>query len=249
LIPKLTTTSCVSEFIPISVCIVLYKLIEKVLANRLKQVLPSIISQHQSTFVLGRLITDNILVAYEAFHSMDTRMNGKKGFMAMKLDMNKAYDRVEWSFLEAMMQRLGFTEAWIFLITQCVRSVTNAVLVNGDPYEKITPSRGLRQGDPFSPYLFIWVAKGLSSLIVKAEMDNKIIGVPISAGGTRLSHLFFADDNLLFCRANFIEWGNIMEILKLYEKASDQKLNADKTSIFFSRNTGNRIQRFFEILC
>jgi hypothetical protein len=144
LIPKITNAACVSEFRPISLCNVLYKLIAKVLSNRLKVVLGSIISQHQSAFVPGRLITDNILVAYEALHSMNTRMKGKKGYMALKLDMSKVYDRVEWSFLEAMMRRLGFREPWISLVMQYVRSMSYQVLLNGVPQEVISPTRGLR---------------------------------------------------------------------------------------------------------
>jgi hypothetical protein len=239
LIRKLTN-ACVSEFRPISLCNVLYKLIAKVLANRMKQVLPSIISQYQSAFVPGRLITDNVLAAYEALHSMNTRMKGMKGYMAVKLDMSKAYDRVEWSFLEAMMKRLGFVEGWIFVIMRCVRSVTYSVLVNGVPYGNIITSRGLRQGDPLSPYLFLLVVEGLSSLIVRAEMDGRITGVPFSSRGLQLSHLFFADDNLLFCRANFTEWGNLLGILKSYEEASRQKLNSTKTSIFFQQKYTSR---------
>jgi hypothetical protein len=93
-----------------------YKLVAKVLANKLKLVLPSIISHHQSAFVPGRLIMDNILIAFKALHSMNSRMSGKKGFMAVKVDMRKVYDGVEWPFLEAMMRTLGFEERWIYLI-------------------------------------------------------------------------------------------------------------------------------------
>jgi hypothetical protein len=244
LIPKLSAALCVSEFRPISLCNVIYKLISKVLANRLKQVLPSIISQYQSAFVPGRLITDNILVAYKALHSMDTRMKGRKGYMAVKLDMSKAYDRVEWSFLEAMMEKLGFAEGWILMIMRCVTSVTYFVLVNGVPHGMIKPSRGIRQGDPLSPYLFLLVAEGLSSMLVRAEMGGQITGVPITAGVCRLSHLFFAEDSLLFGRANFNEWVKLMVILKLYENASGQQLNSGKTSIFFSKNTRAEFRNF-----
>jgi hypothetical protein len=108
------------EYWPISLCNVLYKLISKVLANLLKHVLPYIISSEQSSFILGRLITDNILVAFETLHTMDSQLKGKEGFMALKLDMSKAYDRLEWDFLEAMLQKLGFANWWIQLLMSCV---------------------------------------------------------------------------------------------------------------------------------
>jgi hypothetical protein len=244
LIPKMERVSTVADFRPISLCNVIYKLVSKVLANRLKLVLPSIISQHQSAFVPGRPITDNILIAYEALHTMNSRMTGKKGFMAAKIDMRKAYDRVEWPFLEAMMRTMGFEERWITLIMTCVRSVTYSILVNSQPYGKIVPYRGLRQGDPLSPYLFLIVAEGLSSLMARAEVENRITRVPIAAGGFRLSHLFFADDSLLFCRANFPKWLNLVQVLQTYERASGQQLNMAKTSVFFSRNTREEFKGF-----
>jgi hypothetical protein len=237
LIPKKNNPTCVTEFRPISLCNVLYKLISKVLANRLKKILPHLIAPTQSAFIPGRLITDNVLAAYETLHTMHTGMRGKKGFMAVKLDMSKAYDRVEWGFLEAVMRRMGFSERWISLILMCVKTVTYSIIVNGNPCGLITPSRGIRQGDPISPYLFILCAEALSSMIKKASNDGSLTGVSTSKRGPTVSHLFFADDSLLFCRANMMQWNKLSNILHCYEMASGQKMNANKTSIFFSRNT------------
>ena len=103
LIPKVKNPEKMSEYRLISLCNVVYKIISKVLANRLKQVLPDIISPTQSAFVLGRLIIDNVIVAYEALHSMHIRKKGKTGSLALKLDVSKAYDRVEWLFLQGVM--------------------------------------------------------------------------------------------------------------------------------------------------
>jgi hypothetical protein len=118
------------------------------------------------------------------------------------------------------MRKMGFVEEWIVLIMTCVKTVTYLVLINGTPTGQIIPSKGLRQGDPLSPYLFLLCVEGLSSLLVQAESEGRVIGVPITAKGTRLSHLFFADDSLLFCRASFIELGNLLQLLNTYENAS-----------------------------
>jgi hypothetical protein len=216
----------------------------KVLANRMKKVLNSIISLNQSAFLPGRLITDNAIVAFEALHSMNTRVKWRKGYMALKLDMSKAYDRVKWDFLELLMRKIGFSERWVDLVMTCVHTVSYSILINGRPYGHICPSRGIRQGDPLSPYLFILCAEGLSTLLHKAERNDIITGLPIARGGTKINHLFFVDDSLLFCRANFMEWGNLQEILDIYEKASRQKLNRDKTSIFFSKNTKEEFKEY-----
>jgi hypothetical protein len=237
LIPKNDNPECVNEFRLISLCNVLYKLVSKVLANRLKKVLPDIISPTQSAFIPGRLITDNILAAYETLHTMHTGMRGKKGFMAVKLDMSKAYDRVEWRFLEGVMRQMGFDERWICLVMMCVTTVKYSVVINGEPCGLITPTRGIRQGDPISPYLFLLCVEVLSSMVTKANRDGLLSRVPTSKRGPRISHLFFADDSLLFCRSNIAQWSNLTAILNSYERASGQKLNNSKTSIFFSKNT------------
>jgi len=242
LIPKNSSPSKVSEFRPISLCNVLYKLIAKVLANRLKLVLLLVISSEQSAFIPGRFITDNILVAFETLQTMDTRFYGKEGYMALKLDMSKEYDRLEWDFLEEVLKKMGFASRWIHLLMSCVRTVSYSILINGQAQGHIVPTRGVRQGDPLSPYFFIICAEAMSSLLHQTAKDGVLFGVPISRGGTTINHLFFADDSLLFCRANLREWGKIQEVLDCYEMASGQKINREKTSLFFSRNTNADIR-------
>jgi len=242
LIPKKTNPMSVKDFFPISLCNVIYKLTSKVLANRLKEVLPIIISSNQSAFIPGRLTLDNILAAYETLHFMQTRQWGKTGFVAVKLDMSKAYNRVEWSFLDAVMCRMGFAQRWRNLIMKCISSVEFSLLINGQQSEKFYPSRGLRQGDPLSPYLFIICVEAMSNLLFEAEQTGWLLGVPSSPKGPSLNHLFFANDSLLFCRATLRDWGRLTLLLECYVKASGQQLNKEKTSLFFSRNTSHEDQ-------
>jgi hypothetical protein len=193
--------TCVVEFRPISLYNVLYKLISKVSANRLKKILPYIISPTQSVFIPRRLITDNILVAYETLHTMHTRLEGGgggKGFMAVKLNMSKAYNRVEWQFLEVAMKCLGFDSRWIHLVMMCVKSIQYAVKVNGVPCGNIHPTKGIRLGDPISPYLFLICAKVLSSMVSHANREGALTRVPTLKKGHWVSDLYFANDSFCF---------------------------------------------------
>jgi len=180
-------------------------LIFKILANRLNEVLPEITSSTQSAFIPGKLITNNVLAAYETMHTMQTRMWSKVGFIGIKLDMNKAYDRVEWEFLESIMARLGFSARWIQLVMTCVQIVSYSVVVNSNSVGQIKPTRGIHQWDPISLYLFLIYVEALSSFLLWVEHIGILTGVPTSLKGPRLSHFFFADDSLIFCKANSVE--------------------------------------------
>ncbi|KAL9674277.1 hypothetical protein QQ045_030548 [Rhodiola kirilowii] len=191
----------VEDLRPISLCTVVMKIITKALANRLKEVLPAIIAQTQSAFIGGRLITDNILIAHEASHFIRGIHKQKNGYISMKLDMSKAYDRVEWYFLERMMAAMCFAQEWIRKIMICVKTVSYKVRVNGSITEEIIPSRGLRQGDPISPYLFLICAEWLTYTLNKYQEIGLIKGIKICRGAPVITHLMFADDSLLLLNA------------------------------------------------
>ena len=135
------------------------------------------------------------------------------------------------------MRKLGFNERWIHLIMGCVKTVSYLVLVNGEPCGLIQPTRGIRQGDPLSPFLFLLFTEGLNGLIKRAENNGDLHGFSLCKRGPKLTHLLFANDSLLFCRATMEECGKVLEILNMYEMASGQKVNRSKTSLFFSKST------------
>ncbi|XP_070664898.1 uncharacterized protein [Malus domestica] len=236
LIPKVPHPETVSQFRPISLCNYSYKVLSKVLANRLKVILPMLISPSQNAFVAGRQIQDNIGIAHEMFHFLKGRTAKRKFEMGVKLDMQKAYDRVEWDFLDAVMERMGFCCLWRRLVMGCVSSVNFAVLLNGQPGNKFAPSRGLRQGDPLSPYLFIILGEVLSCMIQAAIDDKQLERVRIGVSGPIISHLFFADDTLLFLRAGDNYCRNLLSIIDRYCAASGHKVNLQKSSIYFGAN-------------
>ena len=245
LIPKVKNPERLTEFRPISLCNLIYMIISKVIANRLKPLLNSIISETQSAFIASRLITDNVLIAFELLHHMKIGCLGKKGFMALKLNMSKAYDRVEWVFLKNILLSLGslgFQQSWVNLIVECVTTVSYSILVNREPEGMIYSSRGIRQGDPLAPYLFLFYAEGLNAILRKATVAKEIEGFSLCRRGPKITHLFFADDCLLLCRSNLAECEKIKELLAVYEATSGQMVNKDKTTLFFSKNTDEESQ-------
>ena len=218
---------------PISLCSVQYKIISKILCNRLKLILPDIISETQGAFVAGRLISDNIIIAHELVHGLRTNEKIATESMAIKTDMSKAYDRVEWNFLEVLMEKMGFDHIWIKWIMACVSSVTFSVLLNGNSHDFIKPERGIRQGDPLSPFLFILCAEALVSRLNNSEVLGQLHGIKLAASSPAVHHLLFADDSLLLCNATAAEAEEVMRCIRLYGEASGQMVNFQKSSIIF----------------
>jgi hypothetical protein len=155
----------------------------------------------------------------------------------------KAYDRVEWHFLEAIMLRLGFTEQTVRLILKCVSSVRFTVHVNGDLLSYFTPSRGLWQGDPISPYLFLLCAQGFTALLNHFDGNYIDRGIRVSVHSPWINHLLFADDSLIFMSACDQSGDRLNEILRIYGECSGQCVNREKNSIFFSPNTPDHIRQ------
>lgn len=143
------------------------KIIIKVVANRIEHTLPDVVDVEQSAFVQGRLIIDNALIAMECFHWTKKKRKGKKVVIALKLDMSKAYDRLEWIFVEKTLTAMGYPRKMVELIMRCISSISYQILINGQPSTSFSPERGLRQGDPLSPYLFILCADVFFGLIHK----------------------------------------------------------------------------------
>ncbi|XP_018474023.1 uncharacterized protein LOC108845291 [Raphanus sativus] len=237
LIPKGTGAKKVSDYRPIALCNTHYKIIAKILSKRLQPLLHSLISPSQSAFVPGRAISDNVLITHEVLHYLRKSGAKKHVSMAVKTDMSKAYDRIEWNFLREVLQRLGFHEIWIGWIMECVSSVSYAFLINVGPQGIFIPSRGLRQGDPLSPYLFILCTEVLSGLCNKALADGTLPGVKVGRHCPPINHLLFADDTMFFGKSSAASCATLSSILLKYEKASGQCINRAKSAITFSSKT------------
>jgi len=156
--------------------------------------------------------------------------------------MRKVYDRVEWSYLKAIMLKLGFHRLWVDRIMRLVSTVSFSILFNGDRQESFMPSRGIWQGDPISPYLLLLAAEGLSCLLNSRIQSSVLSGIKVASSAPAVSHLLFADGSLLFFKANRESAEAIKEALNNYCRASRQQVNMDKSSIHFAKDVGGSIR-------
>ncbi|GKV16062.1 hypothetical protein SLEP1_g26767 [Rubroshorea leprosula] len=217
LIPKKENPQGIEDYRPISLIGIMYKIITKLLANRLRKVLPKVIGEQQMAFIEGRQLADGVVIANEVID--EAKRKRKKSFL-FKADFEKAYDKVCWSFINYMMMRMGFSKKWRKWIQECLRSSSVPVLINGSPTKEFTVSKGIRQGDPLSPFLFLIVAKGLNGLVSAAVEKNLYKGVMVGKRDTTVTHLQFADDTIFFGEASDENIKVVKGIMRTFELAS-----------------------------
>ena len=166
-----------------------------------------------------------------------TKMKGNKAFMAIKIDLEKAYDRLNWNIMEECLNECKFPPKLIKVIHHCISTPSYKIMWNGDKTESFYRSRGIRQGDPLSPYLFIICMERLSHIIADYWK-------PMHAGryGPPISHLLFADDLLLFAEASIEQAHCVLHCIDMFCQSSGQKINKQKTQVYFSKNVDNQLR-------
>lgn len=230
LISKKDKPGSFNDFRPISLRNLVYKLISKIILNRIKPFLDSGLSKEQFGFLSNRQILDAVGVAQECLHSIKQK---KMKVAVLKLDLMKAFDRVDWTFLRLILLQAGLPFEVVNWIMGCVSSANFSVLINGHPSDFFKGDRGLRQGCPLSPLLFLLVIEGLSLILSLAKANNQFTGIKITPR-LLISHLLFRDDVLIFGKGSLQDWGYLAIILKLFCNASGMKINAHKSSFFIS---------------
>lgn len=230
LIPKKENVMTPEGFSPIALCNVVYKIISKVIANRLKPLLPSLISEEQTGYVEGRQILNNIIQAHEVVHSLKSN---KQSGMIIQLDLVKAYDKLNWSYIRAILKAFGFNQNWIRWVMALVTSTSFSILLNGAPSTTFIPSRGLRQGDPLSPFLFVLMMEGFGRAIKMANVEGRIQGIKLTPDGEANTHQQFVDDTMLQGVPTIKEARAIKEILNNFNMAAGTEVSQNKSKVFF----------------
>ncbi|XP_016173366.1 uncharacterized protein LOC107615862 [Arachis ipaensis] len=228
LAPKFVGAKEIKDFRPISMVGCVYKVIFKVLVRRMRTVMPDLVGETQSAFVKGRKIHDGALIACETVQWLKSR---RKKATIIKLDFQKAYDRVRWSFVDIVLQKMGFGQRWRSWVKECVTSASMSVLVNGSPSKAFKMERGLRQGDPLSPLLFVLVVDVLHRMFRVAARNGRIAPLRIGRDHIELSHLQFADDTILFCPPEIETIVNYKRLLRCFELMSGLSINFDKSNL------------------
>lgn len=234
LIPKCQYLETLNNYRPISLCNTVYKVVSKIIVGRIRPLISKLVSLVQAAFVPSRKGIDSVVIAQEMFYALD-RKKGKQGYMAIKVDLEKAYDRMEWSFIHKVLQAFKFPQNLIRVKISCVTTTRISILFNGGALEPFTPTRGPRQGDPLSPYLFIMCMEHLGHLIEQKCNEGAWKPLKASRENIGISHLFL-DDLLLFAKIDEEACEIISEILRNFYNESGQKVSLEKFKIYFSPN-------------
>ncbi|KAK9904390.1 hypothetical protein M0R45_000756 [Rubus argutus] len=236
LIPKVPGPQVMTQFRPISLCITVYKVISKIIVARIRPLMQQLISPNQVSYVFGRHISDNIMIAQELLFKFRNSF-GQKGFFALKVDLSKAYHRLSWQFIQSVLYEALFPDSLVKLIMSCITSTSFQISFNGQLTDSFKAQRGIRQGDPLSPYIFVLCMEKLSHLIQIAVDIGEWKAVRASQSGPKVSHLFFADDLMLFAEASQEQADTLKQCLDVFCSLSGQSVSYDKSLIYCSPNT------------
>ncbi|GJV06245.1 hypothetical protein Tco_1343901, partial [Tanacetum coccineum] len=231
LIPKVSAPTKVTDYRPISCCNVLFKCISKIIANRIKESLKALVSQNQSAFVPGRSISDNILLTQELMHNYHLDRGVPR--CAFKVDIQKAYDTVDWLFLREVLVGFGFHERMIAWIMECVTTSSFSICINGSLHGYFKGKRGLRQGDPLSPYLFTLVMEILTLMLQRRVRMDDSFTYHRYCSELELINLCFADDLFLFAHGDVQSASTIKEALEEFKEASGLVPSLPKSTAYF----------------
>lgn len=243
LIPKKNRSISPKDFRPISLCNVPYKILAKSIANRIKGKLPDFICDSQHAFIPGRRIANNIIIAQEIVHSFGLNSYPHHAFL-IKIDLSKAFDRLEWDFIANALQRKGFHHHFINLVLSCINSSSFSVNINGQTYGAFNANRGIRQGCPLSPYLFCFALNELSDQLNEALQNHNINGIKLSVSGAVIHSLLYADDLIITGTATVEEANQIKSIIDKFCRKSGQTPNWDKSGILFSKHIPSHIKNY-----
>ncbi|GJW13202.1 RNA-directed DNA polymerase, eukaryota [Tanacetum coccineum] len=227
LIPKTPGANLVKDFRPISLIGSFYKIIAKILANRLVFVLGDIVNEVQSAFIADRKILDGPFILNELFQWCKSK---KKQSMIFKVDFEKAFDSVRWDYLDDVLKKFGFGEKWCGWIQGCLRSLWGLVIVNGSPTEEFKFYKGLKQGDPLSPFLFILIMESLHISFQRVVDAGMFKGVELGHS-MQLSHMFYADDAVFVGQWNDSNIDTIVHVLDCFYRASGLRINMSKSKL------------------
>ncbi|KAJ9536643.1 hypothetical protein OSB04_un000192 [Centaurea solstitialis] len=231
LIPKSSNASKVVDFRPISCCNVLFKCISKIVSDRIKGAFDGLVNRAQSAFIPGRRISDNILLAHELVNGY--QKNGGSPRCAFKIDIRKAYDMVSWSFILSMLNGLGFHPAIVRWIEEIISTVSYSVAVNGVSEGFFQAKRGIRQGDPLSPYLFTLVMEGFSLILQRCINEAAEFGYHYGCEELGISHLCFADDLFVFTKGDIRSVEVLKRALAIFRSKSGLEPSLEKSEVFF----------------
>lgn len=234
-----------ADFRPISCCNTIYKCIAKILANRLKAVLPPLINRAQSAFVKGRKISDNILLAQELLRNYH-RASGPSR-CALKIDLRKAFDTISWNSLFKILRQLQFPNTFIDWVHACISTAMFSIKINGSLAGYFGSTRGLRQGDPLSPYLFVLVME-LLSMKLESGTKHQDFNFHWRTKDCQLTHLFFADDVLIFCHGSYQSVAIIHSCIHSFSLYSGLIPNVQKSHCFLANTDSSTTTRILSLL-